>query len=283
MKTYGDAIKRIRVSKGLSQQAIAQEKIACSTISKIENNHISPSIHTLEAVLNKIDMTLEEFKFIYNDYSLTPKEYLLSEFLNITMYSEQREIKHLKTNCASFLENETNTTIMEIHQLCNALELITQQGDIPSAKELVSPIWKRLEKSDTFFMTDMQLLSHILFLFPLDTAIHLTKQLLTLLAQYSKYSHCMRRLKITVLLNPIILYGQDSLESEAMIERALMIAKKNKQFDLYAVALFRKGILMQNNALISQAFSMLASMELGHINNQLISELSSWKQKNANA
>lgn len=282
MKTYGDTIKRIRVCKGLSQKVIAQGKIACSTISKIENSHISPSINTLETILSKVNMTLEEFIFIHNDYSLTPKEQLLSEFFNITAYSEQEEIKHLKANCAYFLKDKTSTTIIEIHELCSALELIAQQGDISSAQKKVLPIWTRLEKSDTFFMVDMQLLSHLLFLFPIDTAIHLTHQMLTLLVRYAKYSPYMQRLKITVLLNPIVLYGQSLVESEAMIERALTIAKKAKQFDLYAVALFKKGILKQNNSIISQAFSMLSNMGLDHINNQLLSELLSWTQKKKN-
>ncbi|EAD5762839.1 XRE family transcriptional regulator, partial [Listeria monocytogenes] len=64
MKTYGAIIKQIRKGKSISQIELSNTILSRTTISKIENNNIVPTINTLEAILHKLDVTVDEFQFI---------------------------------------------------------------------------------------------------------------------------------------------------------------------------------------------------------------------------
>ncbi|GGJ48932.1 helix-turn-helix domain-containing protein [Virgibacillus salexigens] len=58
----GNAIKKIRFSKGFTQTELAKKlKMDRSYLSSIENNRVTPSIKTLEKIASELGVSLKKF------------------------------------------------------------------------------------------------------------------------------------------------------------------------------------------------------------------------------
>ncbi|HGX1667604.1 TPA: helix-turn-helix domain-containing protein, partial [Listeria innocua] len=64
----------MRKNKSLSQSYVSNNILARTTISKIENNNIIPTITTIENIVIKLDVTIDELRYIKNDYKLNTRE-----------------------------------------------------------------------------------------------------------------------------------------------------------------------------------------------------------------
>lgn len=56
----GEVIKRLRKSKGLTQEELAFGICSVSTLSKIENGRQTPHYSTFKALLRRVDISLDE-------------------------------------------------------------------------------------------------------------------------------------------------------------------------------------------------------------------------------
>ena len=79
-KDFGDVLKEIRVDRGYSQQYVAEGIMGQSAYSKIERNEIEPTFKKWLAILEKLNVSVDEFRYILNTDNLTTKEKLINEF-----------------------------------------------------------------------------------------------------------------------------------------------------------------------------------------------------------
>ena len=101
----GSIYKKIRKSKGLSQNEVCGTSISRTTLSKFENNKLSPSYDTMVYLLLQIDMSEEEFQFVCNDFSYDLRDEIISLFFRQTSNLETAQLfrllekgnKYLKT------------------------------------------------------------------------------------------------------------------------------------------------------------------------------------------
>lgn len=75
-KKLGEQIKRLRIERGLTQEALA-ERIGCNTshISNIENNYTKLSLNVLFAISNVLNVSI--------DYLLSPQMAIRDTVLNL--------------------------------------------------------------------------------------------------------------------------------------------------------------------------------------------------------
>ena len=85
----GERIKEIRVSKGMTQLELAEKSgIALRTVQRIENNEVTPSFYSLNAIGEALDIKLNadlfietdnkfEFKIKFFESDLTTSPYIL--------------------------------------------------------------------------------------------------------------------------------------------------------------------------------------------------------------
>lgn len=95
----GRNIKSIRISKGLTQDNLA-ELVSCNTshISNIENNHTKVSLNVLLAIANSLNTSID---------------YLLSDQYENSSLALDNEILRVLTNC----DNEKKEKILKIIEI----------------------------------------------------------------------------------------------------------------------------------------------------------------------
>ncbi|EPH94778.1 DNA-binding helix-turn-helix protein [Enterococcus faecalis 13-SD-W-01] len=65
---YGQTLKKIREDKGLKQKDVCQNIVTLSYYSRIERNISSPTIDVFEKLIKNLNVGLEEFMYIHNEY-----------------------------------------------------------------------------------------------------------------------------------------------------------------------------------------------------------------------
>ena len=73
VKDFGDVLKEIRIDRGYSQQYVADGIMGQSAYSKVERSEIEPTFRKWLAILEKLNISVEEFRYILNKDSLTQK------------------------------------------------------------------------------------------------------------------------------------------------------------------------------------------------------------------
>ncbi len=63
--TLGEKIKKIRISKSLTQKNVAGDKITRNMLSRIETDQANPSLSTLEYIASKLDVPIS---FLFSDF-----------------------------------------------------------------------------------------------------------------------------------------------------------------------------------------------------------------------
>lgn len=78
MVNYGSTLKLLRESKGTSQKNLAEEILSPSHLSKFENGKHSISLEIFFDLLNKMNVTVNEFIVYHEDksnFDVTPKSW----------------------------------------------------------------------------------------------------------------------------------------------------------------------------------------------------------------
>jgi Rgg/GadR/MutR family transcriptional activator len=238
----GNAIRSIREAKGYTQKFVSDNIIRQSTYSKIERGEIEPAASKFFALLDRIEMTVEEFLYIQNEYSHTGKGEIIYNFVH-SSYNNPSELKALKEKAAHYLESHNDVLVQNILTVCNALIHLAKSQDISAIREEVKPVWERLEKFDQWFLTELYLLNSILYLFPTETAIPITQRAVEELEKYRGFERSSRlRFNFQFNLVFLLLHNKEFTNALNLLEELILEAKKMKYHDLLAICYTRKGI-----------------------------------------
>lgn len=71
---YGQTIRKIRKDKGLTQKDVCQGVVTLSYYSRIERNISTPTIDIFMEIIKNLNVRLEEFMYIHNDYQKALKD-----------------------------------------------------------------------------------------------------------------------------------------------------------------------------------------------------------------
>ena len=126
------------------------------------------------------------------------------------------------------------------------------------AEQVVKKLWRKIEKQDIWYESDLKILNTILFSFPIEHLHLITEKILQRLEIYKNYQH-LYGLRMTILLNlsTLYLYNQNKNMCQQICYTLLEDAKKKKRYDNLAIAYVRIGICTNNELLIQKGFSLL--------------------------
>ncbi|MGT2751189.1 Rgg family transcriptional regulator [Streptococcus orisasini] len=105
MKEFGKIFKILRESKNLSLREASQDAISMAQLSRFERGQSSISIDSFFQCLDNINVLLDEFQSIYNDYTLTDdirfnkelfEAYLNNDYLKLDKFLNDLEIEKIK-------------------------------------------------------------------------------------------------------------------------------------------------------------------------------------------
>ncbi|MBC2008857.1 helix-turn-helix domain-containing protein [Listeria welshimeri] len=270
MKTYGSVIKLLRKNKSLSQQDISTDILSRTTISKIENNSIIPTITTLEAISIKLDVTLDEITFIRNNFQLDKRNEIISDFLKLVSNTQTELVTNIISRINHYLKQYPDDSLLTDIKYILLATLHLINDEIDKALKLVKPIWERLERIDQFSLIEIRLVSNILFFFPTDIIKKFIPRLLVMIDKYIAFDKTLAPLKVALLINTASIFMEIYPDTTTKnLEIAINTAKEINRFDLLANAYYLQGVHTQKPELVNKAKNIFYAIEQTEVLAQL--------------
>lgn len=245
MYTIGETIKKIRTSKNLTRESLCSNMLSVTTLKRIEKDAINTSFYNLEYILQQLNISFDEFIFIRNNYQLPQKKQLIFEFRELTSISVDGEhIEALISKYKTYLQNFDDKEISNRLYFLKALLVINQTKDLKQGTPLVEHIWSSLEKLDTWYWADLQILSNIFYIFPMKEAESIVELLLERVNKYDSFNNA-ERLYIALLLNyiQVLMLNANYHKAYSLVDKAITFAKNKKMYLHWANAIAKKGLL----------------------------------------
>jgi transcriptional regulator with XRE-family HTH domain len=258
---FGQVYKTIRTSKGLTQKQICGDRISRSTLARIEKGEIVPSFESMIFLLDQINMSLEEFRYVCHYYQASERQMILALSEKHTSVIDNTELIKLKELCVSYLKNHHDIPIEQLLDRLNIVIHVRKFGGYSQDEKfqtLTQKIWKNLEKQDTWYESDLKLLSNILFHFPLDSVKAITPQILDSLEKYKNF-HNIKPLQYQLLTNLATIYLYNNLIKECLDITliTLELSQEIKRYDYLGFSQIRLGICRKDDDLIKKGIEIL--------------------------
>ncbi|OUL07541.1 hypothetical protein B0533_13580 [Sedimentibacter sp. SX930] len=280
-KDFGDVLKEIRIDRGYSQRYVAEGIIGQSAYSKIERNEIEPTFRKWLAILEKLNISVEEFRYILNKESLTTKEKLINEFLSLNA-NHLDDLKLLKDAIIAYLKEDEDYLLRNLYYVCESLIILNTTQNVEEAQLFAKKIWERMDKFDKWYLLDIRLINYILFIFPIDVAMNIGERVIQQLAPYQNLKEA-EVLLINVDINLAVLLIEDKKypESLSYLEKVIPLCKKYQKYNQLAIAYARKGVILQKTGKIDEGseyiekgYAILHAIEDTKLISELENELS---------
>ncbi|CVV07567.1 helix-turn-helix domain protein [Streptococcus pneumoniae] len=241
---FGKVYKEIRESKGLTQEEVCGGVLSRTSLSKIESGKTTPKYENMEFLLRQINMSFEEFEYICQLYQPSQRTEIMQTYLNMRSIIGTSDLVNLFQKCQDYLKIHHDLPIEEIRDMLEVVIYIRQHGAgelSDHTEQVVKKLWRKIEKQDTWYESDLKILNTILFSFPIEYLHLITGKILQRLEVYKNYQH-LYDLRIAILLK-------------------LEDAKNKKSYDRLAICYVRIGICTDNAKLIQKGFSLLELTE----------------------
>ncbi|MEB2300240.1 helix-turn-helix domain-containing protein [Lysinibacillus xylanilyticus] len=237
----GKTLKQIRKNKGLSQLILSKGIVSQSTYSKYEAGSVDVDAEKYIKLLNKLNISLEEFEYIHNDRIYRKKKDIIQQFFMLN-HNDIEKLTLLKLKTAEYLQIENDLEIKEIRLVCEALIQLNQEN-INEAKEIIKPIWERISKYDQWYLSDICLINTILFLFPVDIAIEFTQNVLKRLNKYNSFRDiALLKSAFNINLSLLVITNEDYSTALSIINDSLRQYKSKMNYHILALHFSRKAI-----------------------------------------
>ena len=229
-KEFGDVLKEIRVDRGYSQQYVAEGIMGQSAYSKIERNEIEPTFRKWLAILEKLNVSVDEFRYILNKEDLTAKEKLINEFLSLNA-NHLDDLKLLKDAINEYLKVEEDYLLRNFYYACESLIILHATQNIEEAQFFAKKVWDRMDKFDKWYLLDIRLINYILFIFPIDVAVNIGKRVIQQLAPYHKLKEAeVLLINIDINLALLLIDDKKYLEALSYLEKVIPLCKKSQKY-----------------------------------------------------
>jgi Rgg/GadR/MutR family transcriptional activator len=267
-KEFGDVLKDIRIDRGYSQQYVAEGIMGQSAYSKIERSEMEPTFRKWLAILEKLNISVDEFRYILNKEELTTKEKIINEFFSLN-YNHLDALKLLKDEIMAYLKEEEDYLLRDLYYACESLIVLNANQNVEKAQCFAKKIWERMEKFDKWYLLDIRLINTILFIFPIDVAVNIGERVTEQIVPYHNLKEA-EVLLINVDINLAILLIDDKKYPEALsyLKKVIPLCKKYQKYNQLAIAYARKGIILQKTGemdegseYIEKAYSILNAIE----------------------
>ena len=279
---FGKVYKEIRESKGLTQEEVCGNVLSRTSLSKIESGKATPKYENMEFLLRQINMSFEEFEYICQLYQPSQRKEIMQTYLNMRSIIGTGDLVNLFQKCQDYLKTHHDLPIEEIRDMLEVVIYIRQHGTgelSDHAEQIVKKLWRKIEKQDTWYESDLKILNTILFSFPIEYLHLITGKILQRLEVYKNYQH-LYDLRMTILLNlsTLYLYNQDKNMCKQICYTLLEDAKNKKSYDRLAICYVRIGICRDDAKLIQKGFSLLELTEETSMLSHLKKEVETYYQ-----
>lgn len=256
MKEFGEIFKILRESKNLSLREASEGAISMAQLSRFERGQSSISIDSFFQCLDNINVLLDEFQVIYNNYTFTDdirfnnelfEAYLNNNYLKLNKFLNDLEMERLKhPNKKSLYLNSVIVKI--VIYTCNQSRKVPKK-DVNFLVDYLFSVeqWGRYEL--WLFINSVNVLT-------IDTLVTLSSEMLSRVQFYDELLENRRRI-YQMLLNVITI----CIENEYLAQ-ALKFLNILDSLQLTEADVFERIVLRFNKAFYSFKRGNKASMEL---------------------
>lgn len=242
MYNYGAVFRNIRLNKQLSLKETAEGIVSVSLLSKFERGECDITLSKFYLLLNKLNVTLEEYSYISNDYQPQSLDKLIDK---VRVAYEHKNIKYLE----ALMEQEGNKW-KEKKNLFNKLNAIMIQvvlkdlnKDYEVKMDDISYLTEYLFKVEEWGLYEITLFGNSMGILNFETIITFSKEMITKISIYKGINSTLKA-AVQVLINTIILcFEYERINEVLRLMKYLDEIIKTQDFYYERVKiLFLKGI-----------------------------------------
>ncbi|WP_419957995.1 helix-turn-helix domain-containing protein [Psychrobacillus psychrotolerans] len=255
-KEVGNTINIIRQNKGYTQGYVSEGSMTQGAYSKFENLNAGIRINTFKEILDKLEVTFEEFEFIHNGYEYNVRDQLINRLFDLS-YNNKQIMEGLLVEVKDYLKEHDDILLDNLSKIYESLILLSQTGKIEQARIPLKLVWEALSKRNHFYIIDIYFINSILFLFPLETALEIKKFTFRSIDRYRGFKN-IERIKINISINIMLLLIKEQRFNEALNETTQIInlCKKHRDYLRLAICYVRKGICLNSTDMSGEVWIM---------------------------
>ncbi len=222
---FGETIKQIRKSQGLSQTVLAKGIMSRSNLSRFEQGDYYPSYDKIISIIAKLGLSLEEILYIANDYQANPLQQLerrLVEYENQFNLKGLKEVSRLSKAGYQDTGNWDYQMLYLFTQLsCLNLGEPDECLDKGVIKETILPYF---ESKEEWYIKDLRFLNNALAIFDLADACFLANRALKSFEKYQNF-----QVQTNLQTNLLINLGSRCFEA-GMLDESRQYFQRGKEY-----------------------------------------------------
>lgn len=242
----GKHFKDIRENKTYSQKQLTKGCISQSTYSKFESGIRNIDARVYTELLQRLNVSAEEFDYIKNGYKYGEKEWIINKFFSLD-YNHIEGLKKLKKHAVEFLEVKKDDIIYRVYLICEALIQLQATKNLEEAQLIVEPIWRDISKYEQWYLNDIRFINVILFLFPIDIALEFTQTVLTRLDKYKSFQDAAKlKQAFKINLSLLLIKNKNYTSAYEIIRDSLGSDQRKMKYPILALHFSREAICLAN-------------------------------------
>ncbi|MEC1177895.1 helix-turn-helix transcriptional regulator [Metasolibacillus meyeri] len=197
---FGYTLQKIRKNRCMTQAELTQGIMKQATYSRIESGQLQVSAETLFLLVERLNISMNEFIYIHHNYSSSPRQKLINAFARMEIVLPE-EVKEQLQPVQAYLNEQNDQDLLMILYAYQSLLVFSEQNDLQQVRAIASNVWKYMQMLEHWYMNDLELLNAIILFFPLETAIEVTKIAIKRLDAYDDFDKDLTYLKLYFYLN----------------------------------------------------------------------------------
>ncbi|MBC1792393.1 helix-turn-helix domain-containing protein [Listeria booriae] len=188
---FGETIKQIRTDKNLTQTQLSEGILARNHLSQIENNNYFPAYDKFFSLLDRLNVTFEEFLSVQNDQKILFRRKLRSQIGEAASLADTETLNALSIEASTLYEKTDNITYYHSMLICKALLAYNTDLTINNEMiEFVTPIKEYLFSMDNWYLYEMKLFNNIIYALTIEEALLFSRTLLKRLDSFQYFAEC---------------------------------------------------------------------------------------------
>lgn len=199
MKPIGSTLAYLRKNLNMSQRAF--KNIKQSTIGNIEVNNTVPRVNTFLDIISELQVSLDEFMFILNDYAYDERTSLFKDIRAMRHSLYAKENVELKQRIDRYIEsNPCDMFIQDLKVILDSYIEISESDtyEIDSPKSFA--IYDRIEEQKIWTYEQIYVMSKLFYIFPEKRALEIVQRIDKEFEKYNTYEN-IQGTRIAFLLN----------------------------------------------------------------------------------
>lgn len=276
-ENLGSILKKVRTSKGYSQKYISENILSQSNYSRYESGSIDISSSVFFSLLDRIEVSFEEYLLYYRKERKLTKHDIISSFYNLT-YNNEVQLNNIIKQIEYYDPYHKDLHLQLILKVCKSLVLVNT-NDLQSGRKGLNEVWEILSKRNQLFISDIYLLSAIIFYFPIDTMNSIVKFLIRNIETYTELD-TIKRIELNIYINYslILIKNKLYLDAHTYIEKSIFLSKKSKDYLRLGICYVRKGLILskldeKGEVWITKGLNLLDVIEEFNVKKSLLEEI----------